>query len=162
MPYAQRGKITLATLGEPSIIKTMDEKTLSFELGVILGEASDVVERSNPKDGSIIEGLKGQFRAIPTDEKRDTVESGILFIPDAFHVRIAEPIREAKAAGDKQFKIKFAFKVMVIRANNPQKYSWELKPVLEDEGKNPLDALQAEYEKALAAPPKQKAIGSRK
>lgn len=165
MAYAQRTKITLSSLGDPAIIKTMDDNVRKHKMGVIMGEATDLIERTNPKDNAVMEGLKGMFRAIPDDEKNEPMESGLLWIPDAFHEQIAQQIRNAKANGEINFKVKFAIEVTVIRANNPQKYSWELLPMIDTEVKSPLDELQALYEaakqKQLAAPKGRKAIGAK-
>lgn len=141
MALSQRTKIVTKDLGDPSIIKTMDENTKRHLLGTIVGIVSGFVERANPKDpNDKFEGLSGQFRSIPSDDKRDELESGVCFLPDAFHTMVAAPFK-AMLEKDKNAQLRFAFEIYSIRANNPAGYSWEFKPMIEAAGTNPLDEL---------------------
>lgn len=163
MPNAQRTKLALKDMGEPSIIKTLPENIRQHRLGGLFGIATGFVSRTNPKDGTVMEGLAGAFRVVPSDEKRETLESGILFIPDAFHNGIAMRLREMQKT-DTLATLDFTFDINVIRASNPIGYSWEFKPTREFAGKNPLDELQAAHEafKALPPPPKVAQIAGKK
>lgn len=141
MALSQRTKIVAKDLGDPSIIKTLDETVKRHQLGTIVGIVSGFVERGNPQDPTQkFEGLSGSFRSIPADDKRDELESGVLFIPDAFHSMIASAFRKNLEA-DKNAQLRFAFEIYAIRANNPAGYSWEFKPLIEAAGGNPLDEL---------------------
>ena len=137
---SQRSKLVLKDLGNPDLIKTQPESVKRLVLGTLIGIADGFIERTNPKDGEIMEGLSGQFRSVPADEKDDELESGVLFIPDAFHNLIAATLRDMKK-NDPNAKVNFAFEVAAIRASNPQGRSWDFKPVIESQSENPLDAF---------------------
>lgn len=164
MALSQRTKIVTKDLGDPSLVKTLPEAEKRYFLGTLVGIVSGFVERANPKDpAEKFEGLSGQFRSIPSDDKRDELESGVCFLPDAFHNMIAAPFRKM-AEADKNAQLRFAFEIYSIRANNAAGYSWEFKPKIEAAGGNPLDELVADLGEvklvngkkmlALAAPDK--------
>ena len=143
MARAQRTKLALKDLGDPARVKTLPEGERvkpGYFMGTIIGIASGFVERKDDKTGNSLEGLGGQFRFIPSDEKRDELESGILWIPDAFHNMIAERLRAA-LKGDENATISFGFDVTSIGANNPAGYSWQFTPKTEPDAANPLDVL---------------------
>jgi hypothetical protein len=141
MALSQRTKIVTKDLGDPSIIKTMPDDVKKHMLGTIVGIVTGFCERGNPKDPTEkFEGLVGNFRSIPVDEKREELESGVCFLPDAFHNMIATPFRKMQET-DKNAQLRFAFEISAIRANNAAGYSWEFKPKIEAEGGNPLDEL---------------------
>lgn len=154
MARSQRTKITLRDLGEPKNIVTMPVDVKEYALGRLIGIAKGFIARTNPKDGTAMEGLSGEFRSVPSENEiakgREELESGVLFIPDAFHTMIAAALRAAQK-DDPMAEIRFAFDVKAIRANNPQGYSWDFKPLIErPEGANRLDELT----KQLAVLPK--------
>lgn len=141
MALSQRTKIVTKDLGDPSIIKLQPDDVKKYMLGTIVGIVTGFVERGNPKEpDQKFEGLQGQFRSIPSDDKRDELESGVCFLPDAFHSMIAAPFR-AMHEKDKNAQLRFAFEIYSIRAQNPAGYSWEFKPKIEAAGANPLDEL---------------------
>lgn len=142
MARSQRTKLTLADIGEPAAVKTLPAGQDKFMLGTLVGIASGFTERTSPDKSQKFEGLAGMFRIIPSDTNRDELESGILFVPDAFHNLIAEKLRAAQGS-DPKAEIRFAFEISSIRANNPAGYSWDFMPVIENEGENPLDQLVA-------------------
>jgi hypothetical protein len=137
---SQRSKLVLKDLGNPDEIKSQPDTIRRLVLGTLVGIADGFIERTNPKDGEIMEGLIGQFRSIPAKEDGEELESGILFIPDAFHNLIAATLRGEKNK-DPAAKVNFAFEVAAVRANNPQGRSWDFKPLIESETENPLDAF---------------------
>ncbi|MDE2020106.1 MAG: hypothetical protein KGJ13_07210 [Patescibacteria group bacterium] len=144
MALSQRTKIVTKDLGDPSIIKTLPDDVKRHMLGTIVGIVTGFVERGNPKDPTEkFEGLSGQFRSIPADDKRDELESGVCFLPDAFHNMVAGPFRKMQDT-DKNAQLRFAFEIYSIRAQNPAGYSWEFKPKIEAAGGNPLDELIAD------------------
>lgn len=140
MARSQRTKLVLKDLGEPAIIKTQPETVRTYILGTLGGIATGFVERKSPDGLEKYEGLAGQFRSIPSDPEKDELESGVLFLPDAFHGMIATPLK-AMLANDPNANLRFAFEVVVVRANNPAGYSWEFKPKIEAAAANPLDEL---------------------
>jgi hypothetical protein len=143
MARSQRTKLVLKDLGEPSLIKAEAEGVSTLLLGTIIGTASGFVERKSADGEEKFEGLAGQFRSIPADPKKDELESGVLFIPSAFHNMIAGALREQQRA-DANATISFGFEVSSIRAKNPAGYSWDFKPMIEAKAENPLDALLSE------------------
>ena len=173
----QRSKLTLGDLGIPSTVKTAtaDQKTRDGMLliGTIFGRASGFVERVNLKqkegESPTFEGLKGTFVGVPADDTLDEKESGILYIPDAFHNMIAEQLR-ATATNDGSGRqrlgsVEFAFECYAIEAKNPAGYSWVLRPALPPTGKHPLADMMAQVAQLTAQkklePPKGKIAGRR-
>lgn len=160
---AQRGKITLGSLGNPAAIKSMSADQLSKSkgtmfLGTIFGKASGFISRTDLKNEEKFEGLTGSFIGIPGDANFEETESGVLYIPDAFHNLVAEKLRQVQK-DDPGAACEFAFEVYVIPAKNPAGYSWQLTPAVPFEGKHPLQDLMAraariteEKRKQLAAP----------
>lgn len=140
MARSQRTKLVLKDLGEPAMIKAQPENVRTMVLGTLVGIASGFVERKSPDGVDVFEGLSGQFRSIPADATRDELESGVCFIPEAFHNMIAAPLREM-LKNDANAQLRFAFEVSSVRANNPAGYSWDFKPKIEAETANPLDDL---------------------
>jgi len=134
-----RGKLVLKDLGNPDAIKTQPENIRRLVLGRLVGIAEGFVERTDPKTSEKFEGLAGIFRSIPADSSEDELESGVLFIPDAFHTLIASQLRDAQK-NDPSARINFAFEVAAIRASNPQGRSWDFKPLWEQQ-ENPIDKL---------------------
>jgi len=150
---AQRSKITLTGIGNPSLVKNMTPEELAagggkYFVGSIYGAASDLIERASPDGADKFEGLRGSFVAVPSDRERfEEQESGVMFIPDAFHTLIADKLKEVKKTSDSA-TVEFAFDCYAIPAKNPAGYSWELVPALPFEGKHPLGSL---FEKVSAA-----------
>lgn len=140
MARSQRTKLVLKDLGEPAIIKTLPETVARHMLGTLAGIATGFVERKSPDGQDKFEGLAGQFRSVPSDPTKDELESGVLFIPDAFHTMIATPLRSMLAT-DPNANLRFAFEVSVIRAKNAAGYSWDFLPKIEASAANPLDEL---------------------
>lgn len=159
MARSQRTKITPADLGAPALVKTLPVGQDTYFLGTLVGIVSGFVERSGLKDDQKFEGLRGMFRSIPSTPDRDELESGVLFIPDAFHNMIAAKLRAAQVK-DPNAVLEFAFEVCSVRANNPAGYSWDYRPMQEDDGKNPIDEL-IKRAKLLEAPRTLKAIEDR-
>lgn len=153
---AQRTKITLADIGVPSAVKAMTPEQLAksggkLVLGRLIGIAGKFVVRKSPKDQTEFEGLGGSFRVIPADPAAEELESGVMFIPDAYHNMIAGQLRKAQE-NDAGATVSFSFQVSAIPAKNPAGYSWEFLPLLKPAGTNALDDLWTETVKL--APPK--------
>lgn len=152
--YAQRTKLVLKDLGNPQMIATMPENITEYFMGTLYGIAAGIVTRTDDKTGTIYEGLKGEFRSVPSaaerEKGREPLESGVMYIPDAFHSMVAGALKHAQQ-NDPNAEVTFAFDVKAIRAKNPAGYSWEFKPKLPAKAANRLDALFHEVH-ALAAP----------
>ena len=164
---AQRGKLTLGDLGNPSSIKMMsvEQKAANkgrFFVGTIYGQVTGFIKRKNLKTDEIMEGLRGTFVGVPSNPEMEELESGVLFIPDAFHNIIAGQFREA-AKNDPSVALEFAMEVSSIEAKNPAGYSWEMTPATPFKGMHPLESIMAEAAKirhekqlAIAGPAKKK------
>jgi hypothetical protein len=162
----QKGKITLGDIGAPALVKTVapaDKPGGKYYVGRLYGRAVDFVERTNPKANpesgqpEVFEGLRGTFVVVPSTPGMEEIESGVLFIPDAFHNLIADKLREAKKT-DTSANLDFALNVYSMEAKNPAGYSWVMEPALPFVGQHPLDALMKfvanEDQKRIAAQPK--------
>jgi hypothetical protein len=138
--FAQRTKITLKDIGAPSLVATkgVDGK---YVLGTLIGIATGFVERQSPDGSEKFEGLAGSFRVVPAEgSDTEPLESGVLFIPNAFHNMVAESLKAAQQS-DPKASLNFAFEVASISAKNPAGYSWEMTPLIENAAENPLDKL---------------------
>lgn len=170
-PRAQRTKLTLADIGNASRIKGAtpdqiaawnaengfgDKINNKLILGRFVGIAEDFVERTSADKTQKFEGLKGQFRVVPSDAAAEELESGVCFFPDAFHTMIAAPLRKVRES-DPHASARFGFQVAVIPAKNPAGYSWEFQPLIQADGINPLDELVSQVAKIMP-PPERKAI----
>lgn len=136
MARSQRTKITLSDVGVPGMVATKPEGT--HFCGTLIGIADGFVERKSADKQDTFEGLKGQFRSVPSDAQMDELESGVLFIPAAFHNVIATKLREVQKV-DASSTLSFAYEVTSIKAKNPAGYSWDLKPLIDDATANPID-----------------------
>lgn len=145
---SQRTKLTFGDFGLPAgALSLAGPNENSVLMGTLGGIATDFTIRKSPDNAETYEGLSGSFRLIPSDPKREELESGVLFIPDAFHGMLATPLRKMRhgdpannLAPDPNGSVEFLCEVYAIRAKNPVGYSWEMKP-LGATAKNPLDAL---------------------
>lgn len=168
-PRTQLGKLALKDLGEPAKVKTMDAADLKatgnkYIMGYLIGRARGVIERTDEKKAEVFEGLSGHFRMIPSDPTWEEKESGVLFIPDAFHNMIADKLKAAWKANpdDKNASVEFAFEVASIPAKNPAGYSWSFTPAREFSEVDPLDNLMKDVAKLPAFKPRALAAPARK
>lgn len=164
---AQRSKLTLTMLGNASIVKTMTTEELAksrgkYLVGTIYGQARDLISRSSPDGlGENYEGLRGSFIGVPSDSARlDEIESGVLFIPDAFHNLVADKLREVKKTSETA-TVEFAFECYSIPAKNPAGYSWELISAVPFEGKHPLENIMQRAKQLTDARPRAIAGGKK-
>ncbi len=140
----QRTKLVFKDLGDPKRIAAEKEDVKEILLGTMIGIATDIVERKGPDGVDVFTGLKGSFEAIPTDEEMSIVKSGLTFLPEAFQ----EPIVAQLSDEDNEGPVQFACEIWVIRATNPQGYSWQLRGLDDNlEKHDPLDKLRAIAEK---------------
>lgn len=137
---AQRTKITAAdSFGNPAVVKDPNSPN-PYVMGLLVGRVDKIVQRKSPKDGSVFDGLGGHFLSIPSDPAMEEIESGVLFIPDAFHTILAQQLAAAQE-NDPAAVVEFVYEVASIRANNPAGYSWQYTPDREFTGTHPLRNL---------------------
>jgi hypothetical protein len=142
----QRTKLSLADIGAPQILMSQPENIRFYVMGAILGRATRFCESTSPDKSQTFEGLVGEFRMIPSDPSREELESTKLYLPEAFHNLIGDQLRKVMVSdknpgGDPNALIEFAMEAVVIRAKNPVGYSWEMRPMIQSDVVNPLDAL---------------------
>lgn len=163
-----KSKIQLKDMGSPKKLGALDETIRQLKLGTVLGIASDIIRRTMP-NGDVFEGLGGSFECVSEDANTDTIQSGILYLPAGVYEAVANPLKEmepvldadGKAKNDsdgnpvlkrKTASVSFAFEVFVIRADNPQGYSWKFTPLGQDAGSvRPVDPL-SELRLLMAGP----------
>jgi hypothetical protein len=161
---SQRSKLALKDFGNPAaFIANLGPEAMAANkgkavMGYLVGRAVDFVERTMPKTEEHFEGLKGDFVVMPIDPNMEEMESGVLFIPDAFHNLIASRLRDALKV-DPGAALEFTFEISAIVAKNPAGYSWNFQPAVEFTGKHPLEQqlkvakqLLDSRQKAIAGP----------
>lgn len=145
MTIAQRAKLTLSDFGKPVFADGEAKKSM----GMIIGKISGFTLRADLKDPTVkYEGLTGMFRFTPDNKEKDPAESGIMFLPDAFHNLLADQYRAA-AKDDAGAVLEFGLVVTAFAAKNPAGYSWQMTPAFENKN-NPLQVLQDNVMKAIA------------
>lgn len=130
-------------LGKPINVWKIDGDNAEYLLGTVIGVAHDIKKGMNPQ-GLPFSGLKGTFEGIPSDPERDTIRSGVCYLPAGFQ----EPIEAVLAAGEAN--VKFAFEVYSIKRGE-NAYSFKLKPLFQPKATDPLEDFRKELPK-LAAP----------
>ncbi len=135
-------------LGEPSAVKLLQGDNAELMMGTVFGIVSGIIQRKMPT-GEVYEGLKGTFQAVPADPKRDTITSGVCYLPSGFYELIADPFK-ALQAEDETATLKFGFEVSAVKANNPAGYSWKYQPLVEPSKDDPLATFRAELSQAGA------------
>lgn len=154
---AQRGKITLTDIkGMAGAVSLANGPVV---IGYLSGKAMSFIKRKNLKTDEDMEGISGNFVGMSAFPEAEDIESGILFLPDAFHNIIASELR-ASQAKEPDSVLSFALEITMIPAKNPAGYSWQLKPASPPKGTHILHeeiALVENLRKkqlALAAPKK--------
>jgi len=145
---AERGttvlsKIVLKSLGAPAAVLA-DENVNQAKLGTIFGKATSIKISKAPDQMTIFKGLSGTFEAIPADEKRDIVRSGVLFLGEAFDGDMIAALEAEDEEGNSTAPdaINFAFEIWVQRAKNAAGYSWALKPLMKQAESDPLAEIR--------------------
>lgn len=145
-------KVSQRSLGNPQML-IADEKNKNenkFFLGTIIGNASGISRRTSPDGEKVHEGLKGTFETIPNSKDVEPVSSGTLYLPEGMVENFLAPFRGEKPPT----AVDIAIEVYVVRAKNPQGYSWELNPLIAQESEN--DPLKSVREKLAKAATKKK------
>lgn len=142
--------IAIRDLADPKkALANMPEKENEIVLGTMIGEVSKPVERRQP-DESVRIGMGGIFEAIPADTEKEATRSGVCYLPEAFMDPILEELATAHKE-DKSSKIRFGLEVRLIRATNPQGYSYKVIPVFEADKVDPLQDIRKELPATAAA-----------
>lgn len=152
MATVTRSKLAAKDMGDPKAALGTKDKVL---LGTILGYADQVSIRKDPTGEKSYKGLSGSFEGVSADKTRDTIQAGICYLPGGMDAPIIAALEELDASGKrKTASVEFAVEIYVIKATNPQGYSWESKaaiPVTKS-----ADVLEGVRQKLLAGPSKSK------
>lgn len=143
-----KAKLQMKDLGPPKGVFKLSEEgdtDTAFLLGTCIGIASGIKNGIAP-DAKPYTGLKGTFEGVPADPKRDTVRSGVCYLPSGFQ----EPIEAALADGNAT--VRFAFEVYTVRSSAPIGYSYKLKQLSAPSAVDPLSEFRSEI--PALAPPK--------
>lgn len=155
MDYAQKTKLVLSDLGSPKAVTAEDFQGKEMLLGTIIGLASAIKVAKGTDGITEFHGMKGTFEGTPADPKRNVILSSVCYMPDDFQDPVLNLLRGREAVGkegDDDYRppvapveeVKIAFEVYAIKADNPQGYSWMLKPLMDYKANDPLAALRAE------------------
>jgi hypothetical protein len=141
-----QSKLSIQSLcNAKKVIANMPDNQDKTVVGTILGIAQSIVTRTSPDGTKTFEGISGQFEGVPTDPERDTVQSGICYLPDFVYPAIRELLLAENDKGERvNAQVTFGFEVALIRAKNPQGYSWQLTPLASPRADDPLSKLRAE------------------
>lgn len=146
-----KNKLVFKDLGNPKTVDFEKLGTDKFLLGTIVGIATATVTKKAADGLSEFTGLKGNFEGIPADPTRDTIQSGVAFLGEAFQSPI-EALLNGDENNDPVESVKMAFELYVTKAANPQGYSWALKPLTEATPNDPLAELRALMNKPAETP----------
>ncbi len=139
------------------IAKMIEAKDDERTVGTIVGIVYDTVERKSPDGSQVFTGLSGQFEVTPTDAEKESIESGILFLPDAFLAVVRSaldraiyvPNEDGSPNYEKKRKgsIQFAGEIVLKTSKNAAGYEWGLKMVKAPNATDPLAELKASLPK---------------
>lgn len=159
--------------GGVGILSTMNVKKLncdpaiavaqkkSIDLCRIWGFVTDIKAGVNPRDGSQMIALVGDFMGVNL-ETGEMARSGRLFLPGGIHETLAAPFQGLKDDDDKP-RLKFGFTIASFPSTAPIGYSYKATPFEKPSDDDPLAeltkaalAIGGTKVKALAPPTKKK------
>lgn len=138
-------KLSQRSCGDPrkAIVNLPEAETRKY-MGSIIGEAVGIARRTSPDGEKVHEGLKGAFEAT-SSETGEVTSSATLYLPEG----MAESFLGIFRKDNPPASMLIGLDVGIIRASNPQGYSWELTPQLADT--DTVDPLKLAREKFAAA-----------
>jgi hypothetical protein len=132
--------------------KTMDidasagkkERTFLYR---VFGKANGVKVSESPRDGAILYGVTGDFRAIAAHSPDKVYQSGVLYLPPGVNEMVVGAV-DTGAVDDKGrqvfTEIKFAFDVYSKPATSPAGYQYEVLPIVDAKETDVMLELQSE------------------
>lgn len=140
MTVSAKSKLVAASVfGDGSAVKAGDAARMV--LGVVLGDAVRIVERSMPTGGKYA-GFGGTFEGIATNG--DVTRSAVLYVPDAFFPQINDAL-QAAWKDDENARVQFAFEVASVKDAGPAGYVMQFTMMGEPSKGDPLAALRSQY-----------------
>lgn len=143
--------LSVKTIGvNPKKAAASDDVNFRMLLATMLGAVTNVKDDEGP-DGSPFSVMCGQFEA--TNADGEVFRSGRCFLPVGFDEPIIASIKKAmKETPDNVPVIKFGVRLYAIKATNPQGYSYEMEPLVEDKQDAAHDLLADIRAQVLALP----------
>jgi len=132
--------------------KTMDidasagkkERTFLYR---VFGKANGIKVSESPRDGAILYGVTGDFRAIAAHSPDKVYQSGVLYLPPGVNEMVVGAV-DTGAVDDKGrqvfTEIKFAFDVYSKPATSPAGYQYEVLPIVDAKETDVMLELQSE------------------
>lgn len=144
--FVMKSSVNVKSMGNPQKTVAMMKENVEVELfGTIVGLASGVNRRADPKGGPDYMGLTGAFCAIPADPQRAEVRAMICYLPDAIHSPIAATLAAAHEKNE-TLQVRFAMEAYV-RKGGTAGFTWEFKPVFDTSSKgvmvDPLASMRS-------------------
>lgn len=140
MAISAKSKLVAASVfGDGSSVKTGDATRVV--LGIVLGDAVRVVERSMPTGGKYA-GFGGTFEGIAANG--DVTRSAVLYVPDAFFPQINDAL-SAAWKDDENARVQFAFEVASAKDGGAAGYAMQFTMLGEPTKGDPLAALRAQF-----------------
>lgn len=143
-----KSKLTIKDLDNPKKGAGLDEVGQKVVLGTLIGIATDTFTKTN-ETGDTMTGLRGQFRGIPANAERPTVEAGILWLPESVTELIESQLYDEEG-NRAAASVSFGYEVSSVRATNAAGYSFSFRPLQEPTNDDPLSRLAVELK--LPAP----------
>lgn len=150
-------RLRAKNLGNPKVAAGFTDEEMGQSkrhwLGVILGKATGVSIKSDPKDETKkFKALTGFFEGRPDDEKRPILRSGICYLPGGVHELICESIETALENGGGV--VQFVFHLGTQRDTNDAGYSYVTEELSAPQAADPLQDMRT----LLSAPPEPETI----
>ena len=123
------------------VVANWPDETKKEVVGYIHGFCNAIVKRTAPDGSKTFEVMGGQFEVVPADPQEPCLRSGICYLGDSFQPMVTD-ILKAQAGPDGKGQVtgvSFAFEIVLMRASNPQGYTWVLEPMTQPEGLDPLE-----------------------
>lgn len=156
-PVIQKPKLVQSDLCNPKKISAMWPESIPADhsevVGTIVGMCTGIkVSIQKAKDGLTDEvylALEGMFEGMPADPERSITQSGICYLSEAFMLPIVNTFGSFDAntnkftrKADAPQSVRIVTEVLLMKATNPQGYSWALRAVQAPDAIDPLADLK--------------------
>ena len=146
MAHISKGKVTFSVFA-PRRVNPDLYANGPYKVGLLLGRATSISERTDERNDETYVGLRGSFRAFVGHDAMpggpDSVSSGICYMPDAWQGPIIDQLRAAKDAGVIGASVDFVYEVCLGKRGEDA-YEWIVKSLIPASAADPLEALSAQ------------------